>query len=51
MIGVEAAEAEAGLGEIADPQDIANTIIVLAAGLARHATGAVWDLNGASDVR
>jgi 3-oxoacyl-[acyl-carrier protein] reductase len=50
-LGVEAAEAETALGEIAEPEDMANTIIFLASGLARHATGATWDLNGASHVR
>jgi 3-oxoacyl-[acyl-carrier protein] reductase len=32
----------------ADPQDIANLIAFLAAGLAPHATGATFDVNGAS---
>ncbi len=50
-LGVEAAEAETALGDIAEPQDIANTIVFLASGLARHATGATFDLNGASYVR
>jgi 3-oxoacyl-[acyl-carrier protein] reductase len=50
-LGVEAAAAETALGAIAEPQDIANTIIFIASGLARHATGATWDLNGASYVR
>jgi 3-oxoacyl-[acyl-carrier protein] reductase len=50
-LGVPAAEAETALGEIAEPQDIANTVIFLASGLARHATGATFDLNGASYVR
>jgi NAD(P)-dependent dehydrogenase (short-subunit alcohol dehydrogenase family) len=49
--GVDAAAAETALGAIAEPQDIANTIIFIASGLARHATGATWDLNGASYVR
>jgi 3-oxoacyl-[acyl-carrier protein] reductase len=50
-LGVDAAAAETALGAIAEPQDIANTIIFVASGLARHATGATWDLNGASYVR
>jgi 3-oxoacyl-[acyl-carrier protein] reductase len=36
------------IGVPADPQDIANLIAFLAAGLARHATGATFDVNGAS---
>lgn len=49
--GVEAAADETALGEIAEPQDIANTILFLASGLARHVTGAMIDINGASYVR
>lgn len=36
------------MGTPADPQDIANLICFLAAGLAPHATGATFDVNGAS---
>jgi NAD(P)-dependent dehydrogenase (short-subunit alcohol dehydrogenase family) len=36
------------LGEMARPEDIANVIAFLASGLARHATGATIDINGAS---
>jgi 3-oxoacyl-[acyl-carrier protein] reductase len=50
-LGVEAAEAETALGDIAEPQDIAHTVVFLPSGLARHATGATFDLNGASYVR
>ena len=49
--GVDAAAAETALGEVAEPQDMANVIIFLASGLGRHATGATFDLNGASYVR
>jgi NAD(P)-dependent dehydrogenase (short-subunit alcohol dehydrogenase family) len=49
--GVSAAAAETALGEVAEPRDIANTIIFIASGLARHATGATFDINGASYVR
>lgn len=49
--GIEEAAKETSIGEIAEPQDIANTVIFLASGLARHATGAVFDINGASYVR
>jgi NAD(P)-dependent dehydrogenase (short-subunit alcohol dehydrogenase family) len=49
--GVQAAADTIPLGEVAEPQDIANTIAFLASGLARHATGATFDLNGASYVR
>ena len=36
------------LGEMATPEDVANVIVFLASGLARHATGATIDINGAS---
>jgi NAD(P)-dependent dehydrogenase (short-subunit alcohol dehydrogenase family) len=49
--GVAAAEETIPLGQIAEPEDIANTIAFLASGLARHATGTTIDLNGASYVR
>ncbi len=39
------------IGTVAPPQDIANTIAFLAAGLAPHMTGATLDINGASYVR
>jgi 3-oxoacyl-[acyl-carrier protein] reductase len=46
-VGVEVAAAETGLGEVAQPEDVAHVIIFLA----RHATGTTIDLNGASYVR
>jgi NAD(P)-dependent dehydrogenase (short-subunit alcohol dehydrogenase family) len=49
--GVEAAAETVPLGEVAEPGDIANTIAFLASGLAKHATGATIDINGASYVR
>ena len=42
---------DTGLGEVAEPQDVANVIAFLASGLARHATGTTIDVNGASYVR
>ncbi len=36
------------MGAPADPQDIANLVAFLVAGLAPHATGATFDVNGAS---
>ena len=42
---------DTGLGEVAEPQDLANVIAFLASGLARHATGTTVDVNGASYVR
>ncbi|MFH7243673.1 MAG: SDR family NAD(P)-dependent oxidoreductase [Spirulina sp.] len=36
------------MGAPADPQDIANLVAFLAGGLAPHATGATFDVNGAS---
>ncbi len=49
--GVEVAARDTGLGEVAMPQDVANVVIFLASGLARHATGTTIDVNGASYVR
>jgi len=49
--GVEAAAKDIPLGEIAEPEDIANTVAFLASGLAKHATGTTIDINGASYVR
>jgi 3-oxoacyl-[acyl-carrier protein] reductase len=49
--GVEAAARDTALGEVAQPQDVANVIAFLASGLARHATGTTIDINGASYVR
>jgi len=49
-VGVEVAAADTGLGEVAQPQDIANVILFLATGLAKHATGTTIDINGASYV-
>ncbi|HEY7565846.1 MAG TPA: SDR family oxidoreductase [Acidimicrobiia bacterium] len=51
QFGVEAAARDTGLGEVAQPSDIANVVAFLASGLARHATGATIDVNGASYVR
>ncbi|MFK0007693.1 SDR family NAD(P)-dependent oxidoreductase [Paenarthrobacter sp. NPDC090520] len=50
-VGVQAAAEQTGLGEVAQPQDIANVIAFLATGLAKHATGTTIDVNGASYVR
>jgi NAD(P)-dependent dehydrogenase (short-subunit alcohol dehydrogenase family) len=49
--GLEFFAQDTGLGEVAQPQDLANVIAFLASGLARHATGATIDVNGASYVR
>ncbi|GAA1556758.1 SDR family oxidoreductase [Kribbella lupini] len=50
-VGVEVAAEQTGLGEVAQPQDVANIIAFLASGLAKHATGTTIDVNGASYVR
>lgn len=50
-IGVPVAAAQTGLGEVAQPQDVANVLAFLSSGLARHATGTTIDVNGASYVR
>jgi 3-oxoacyl-[acyl-carrier protein] reductase len=49
--GLEFFANDTGLGEVARPQDLANVIVFLASGLARHATGTTVDVNGASYVR
>ena len=49
--GLDFFAADTGLGEVARPQDLANVIVFLASGLARHATGSSVDVNGASYVR
>ena len=51
VVLITGAAAETGLGEVAQPQDIANVILFLATGLAKHATGTTIDINGASYVR
>lgn len=50
-VGIQVAADQTGLGEVAQPQDIANVIAFLATGLAKHATGTTIDINGASYVR
>jgi NAD(P)-dependent dehydrogenase (short-subunit alcohol dehydrogenase family) len=49
--GEEAAARDIPLGQIAEPEDVANIVAFLASGLARHATGTTIDVNGASYVR
>lgn len=49
--GLEFFAADTGLGEVAQPEDIAHIIRFLASGAARHATGTTIDVNGASYVR
>jgi NAD(P)-dependent dehydrogenase (short-subunit alcohol dehydrogenase family) len=49
--GIEVAAQDTGLGEVAMPQDVANVLVFLASGLAKHATGTTIDVNGASYVR
>jgi 3-oxoacyl-[acyl-carrier protein] reductase len=46
--GAEYVTRDIPMGSPADPQDIANLIAFLVAGLAPHATGATFDVNGAS---
>jgi NAD(P)-dependent dehydrogenase (short-subunit alcohol dehydrogenase family) len=49
--GIEMFIRDTALGEVAQPQDVANVIAFLASGAARHATGATIDVNSASYVR
>lgn len=46
--GAEYVTRDIPMGAPAEPQDVANLIAFLAAGLAPHATGATFDVNGAS---
>ena len=50
QFGEQAARDTIPLGEMAEPEDIAHTIMFLASGLARHATGTAIHINGASYV-
>jgi 3-oxoacyl-[acyl-carrier protein] reductase len=49
--GLEFFAEDTALGEVAEPEDVANVIAFLASGRARHATGTTIDVNGASYVR
>jgi NAD(P)-dependent dehydrogenase (short-subunit alcohol dehydrogenase family) len=49
--GNEAALAEIPMGDAAPPEEIANMIAFLLSGNVDHATGATFDINGASYVR
>ena len=44
-------EAQTSIGAIAEPGEVAPTVVFLASGLADHATGTTVDVNGASYVR
>ncbi|HEX7843305.1 MAG TPA: SDR family oxidoreductase [Kofleriaceae bacterium] len=48
--GTEGALREIPLAEMAQPEDIAATVLFLISGQARHATGATFHINGASYV-
>jgi 3-oxoacyl-[acyl-carrier protein] reductase len=50
-LGREATIGDLPLGEMAKPEDIAALVVFVASGSARHATGATFDINGASYVR
>lgn len=49
--GYEDALDEIPMGEAAPPEEVANMIVFLMAGMADHATGSTFDINGASYVR
>jgi NAD(P)-dependent dehydrogenase (short-subunit alcohol dehydrogenase family) len=49
--GEEVVLKDNALGRVAEPEDIAPTIVFLASGLADHATGTTVDINSASYVR
>jgi 3-oxoacyl-[acyl-carrier protein] reductase len=49
--GNEQAIAEIPMGEAAPPEQVANMIAFLLSGMVDHATGATFDINGASYVR
>lgn len=49
--GEAAAVRDIPMGAMAPPEEVANIVVFLASGKARHATGATFDINGASYVR
>ena len=49
--GEEPVVSEIPLGEVAEPEDVANMVAFLASGMARQSTGQTFDINGASYVR
>lgn len=49
--GEAAAARDVALDRLAEPDDVAPTVVFLASGLADHATGTTVDINGASYVR
>jgi NAD(P)-dependent dehydrogenase (short-subunit alcohol dehydrogenase family) len=49
--GFRAAADTTALGEVAQPQDVAIVVAFLGTGLAKHATGTIIDVNGASYLR
>ena len=49
--GEEAVTREIPLGDMASPEDVAEVVLFVASGRARHATGATIDINGASYMR
>lgn len=49
--GEEPVVSEIPLGEVAEPEDVANMVAFLASGMARQSTGQTFDVNGASYVR
>lgn len=49
--GNETALAEIPMGDAAPPEEVANMIVFLLSGKVDHATGATFDINGASYVR
>lgn len=49
--GYETALSEIPMGDAAPPEQVANMIVFLLSGLVDHATGATFDINGASYVR
>ena len=49
--GEEAVTKEIPLGDMASPEDVAEVVLFVASGRARHATGTTIDINGASYVR
>jgi 3-oxoacyl-[acyl-carrier protein] reductase len=49
--GYESALTEIPMGDAAPPEQVANMIVFLLSGKVDHATGATFDINGASYVR
>jgi NAD(P)-dependent dehydrogenase (short-subunit alcohol dehydrogenase family) len=49
--GIDAVNAALAMGEMVPPEEVAELIVFLAGGRARHLSGATIDVNGATYIR